>query len=68
MITQGVSQIFTGYYYPLISNAGELLLLLGATLLVFLVERDFVLAGSFAGDALTHSLTPIPSPITVSIY
>ena len=34
----------------MISNAGELLLLLGVTLLVFLVERDFVLAGSFAGD------------------
>ena len=32
----------------MLSNAGELLLLMGLTLLVFLVERDFVLAGTFA--------------------
>ena len=53
---QGVSQIFTGYYYPMTSNAGELLLLLGVTLLVFLVERDFVLAGSFAGGCVNKHI------------
>jgi hypothetical protein len=34
--------------YAVTSNAGELALLFGVTLLVFLVQEDFSLAGSFA--------------------
>lgn len=34
--------------YAVTSNAGELALLFGVTVLVFLVQEDFSLAGSFA--------------------
>lgn len=49
--------------YSIVSNAGEIILLIGVTVLVFLVQEDFSLAGSYA-DFLRSSnmafLTSIP--------
>lgn len=49
--------------YSIVSNAGEITLLIGVTVLVFLVQEDFSLAGSYA-DFLRSSnmafLTSVP--------
>ena len=47
--------------YAVTSNAGEITLLIGVTVLVFLVQEDFSLAGSFA-DFLRSSNVAFLSP------
>ena len=53
--------IFSIKVYAVTSNAGEIALLFGVTVLVFLVQEDFSLAGSFA-DFLRSSNVAFLSP------
>ena len=63
--------------YAVTSNAGEIALLFGVTVLVFLVQEDFSLAGSYADFLrssnvafLEHTLVPMdhkPSDVELSI-
>ena len=63
--------------YAVTSNAGEIALLFGVTVLVFLVQEDFSLAGSYADFLrssnvafLEHTLVPMdhkPSVVELSI-
>lgn len=55
VICQAVGQVFySSKIYPISSNAGEIILLLGTTLLLHLVQKDLARAGSFA-DFLRRS-------------
>ena len=45
---QGIGQCFGSSVYHVTSNAGEVALLIGVTFIVGLVQRDLVIAGSFA--------------------
>eukprot|EP00596_Hydrurales_sp_CCMP1899_P004203 CAMPEP_0119047864 /NCGR_PEP_ID=MMETSP1177-20130426/55450_1 /TAXON_ID=2985 /ORGANISM="Ochromonas sp, Strain CCMP1899" /LENGTH=253 /DNA_ID=CAMNT_0007022977 /DNA_START=427 /DNA_END=1185 /DNA_ORIENTATION=+ len=47
-LAYAVSQIFSERVYPVTSSAGDIILLLGVTYLVFLVQEDFTLAGTYA--------------------
>jgi hypothetical protein len=49
VICQAIGQVFySSKVYPTTSNAGEVILLLGTTLLLHLVQKDLARAGSFA--------------------
>lgn len=52
--------------YEVTSNAGEIVLLFGVTVLVFLVQEDFSLAGSYA-DFLRSSNVAFLEPTSVSV-
>jgi hypothetical protein len=45
---QGIGNCFGTSVYQVSSNAGEVALLIGVTFIVGLVQRDLVIAGSFA--------------------
>jgi hypothetical protein len=47
-LLQAIGQIFGVKVYQVTSNAGELALLIGVTIVVSLVQRDLVIAGSYA--------------------
>lgn len=51
--------------YSIVSNAGEIALLVGVTVLVFLVQEDFSLAGSYA-DFLRSSNVAFLSSVPIS--
>lgn len=55
-VAQGVGQVFTVADYSATSNAGEIALLIGATVLVYLVQEDLALAGSFADYLRTSNI------------
>ena len=48
VLCQVISQIFGVPVYAITSNAGEIALLIGITFILFLIQKDLALAGSFA--------------------
>lgn len=53
-IAQTVSQIPSLNFYPLVSNAGELILIIGTTHLLYLAQQDLLMTAAFA-DFLHNS-------------
>eukprot|EP01041_Mallomonas_annulata_P008688 gene8688-17947_t len=47
-VAQAVGQIFATSVYPVTSNGGEIVLLIGLTNSVFLIQHELILAGTFA--------------------